>query len=265
MRKIIIQGVIIIMLFFSAWYVLSQVDWVKHLKIQQKTDKTEQKFGELIWEFYKSTGEENKNTIINNAIDSIVTHICLANSIKRETVQAHVFNDFEINAFALPNGHLVINKGMLLNVENQEELTGVICHEIAHIEMNHIMKTLVKEIGLSAIISITTGNGGAEILKEAIRLFSSTAFDRKMEKEADIKAVDYLIKANVNPEPFANLLYRFSDTEHEATKYLTWISTHPDSKERAEYIVEYSKDKVKDFESILSETTWEKVKEKLEN
>ena len=176
-----------------------------------------------------------------------------------------MLNKDEINAFALPNWHLIIYSGLIHNSDNQEEFTGVISHEIAHIELNHVMKKLVKEIGLSVLISMTTGNGGAEIIKETAKMLSSSAFDRNLEKEADIKAVDYLTTAKVNTEPFANFLYKLSDKEHEAPKYLTWISTHPDSRERAAYIVEYNKDKLTDYKPILSNETWEKFKVKLKD
>ena len=112
---------------------------------------------------------------------------------------------------------------------------------------------------------MTTGNSGAEVIKETAKMLSSSAFDRSLEKEADIKAVDYLINANVNPEPFADFLYKLSDSEHEATKYLTWISTHPDSKERAGYIIEYSKDKETEYKPILSNETWDKLKAALKD
>mgnify|MGYP002628458639 FL=1 len=265
MKKIIIQGAITILLFFGTWNALAQIDWVKVFKVQKVTAKTEQKLGELFWEVFKKTEEENKNTLVVNPIDSIVTHICKSNKIDRETIKVHVLNKDEINAFALPNGHLIIYSGLIHNSDNQEELTGVICHEIAHIELNHVMKKLVKEIGLSVLISMTTGNGGAEIIKETAKMLSSSAFDRNLEKEADIKAVDYLTTAKVNPEPFANFLYKLSDKEHEAPKYLTWISTHPDSRERAAYIVEYNKDKLTDYKPILSNETWEKLKVKLKD
>ncbi len=263
MKKIIIQGAITILLFFGIWYALKQIDWVTVFKVQKITDKTEQKLGELFLEVFTQTEEENKNTHVVNSIDSIVTHICNSNKIDRETIKVHVLNKDEINAFALPNGHLIIYSGLIYNSNNQEELTGVICHEIAHIELNHVMKKLVKEIGLSVLISMTTGNGGAEIIKEAAKMLSSSAFDRNLEKEADIKAVDYLTAANVNPEPFANFLYKLSDKEHESTKYLSWFNTHPESKERAEYIIAYSKDKLTDYKPILSNETWERLMEEL--
>ena len=265
MKKIIIQGAITVLLFFGTWLALSKVDWVKVFKVQKVTDKTEQKLGDIFWEAFKKTEEENKNIHVVNSIDSIVTHICKSNKINREAIKVHVLNKDDINAFALPNGHLIIYSGLINNSDNQEELTGVICHEIAHIELNHVMKKLIKEIGLSVLISMTTGNGGTEIIKETAKMLSSSAFDRNLEKEADIKAVTYLTTAKVNPEPFANFLYKLSDKEHEATKYLTWISTHPDSKERAEYIIEHSKDKLTDYKPILTTETWGKLKEELKD
>lgn len=263
MKKPIIQGIITILLFFGTWYALTQIDWMKIFKVQQVTDKTEQKLGELFWEIFKKSEKEIINTHVVYSVDSIVTHICESNKIDRNKIKIHILNKDEINAFALPNGNLIIYSGLILNSDNQEELTGVICHEIAHIELNHVMKKLVKEIGLSVLISMTTGNSGAEVIKEAAKLLSSSAFDRSLEKEADIRAVDYLTIAKINSEPFANFLYKLSDKEHEATKYLTWISTHPDSKERAKYIVEYSKGKLTDYKAILTSETWVKMKEEL--
>ena len=265
MKKPIIQGLITILLFFGTWYALTQIDWMKIFKVQQVTDKTEQKLGELFWDVFKKSEKEIKNTHVVNSVDSVLTHICNANKIDRIKLKIHVLDKEDINAFALPNGYLIIYSGLILNSDNQEELAGVICHEIAHIELNHVMKKLVKEIGLSVLISMTTGNSGAEVIKETAKMLSSSAFDRSLEKEADIKAVDYLVNANLNPEPFADFLYKLSDTEYEATKYLTWISTHPDSKDRAEYIIEYSKGKETEYKPILSNETWEKLKAALKN
>jgi predicted Zn-dependent protease len=238
---------------------------MKVFKVQQVTDKTEQKLDELFWEVFKKSEKEVKNTHVVNSVDSIVTQICKASKIDRDKLKVHVLKKDEINAFALPYGRLIIYSGLILNSENQEELTGVICHEIAHIELNHVMKKLVSEIGLSVLISMTTGNSNSEVIKETAKMLSSSAFDRSLEKEADIKAVDYLLNANVNPEPFADFLYKLSDSEHEATKYLTWISTHPDSKERAEYIIEYSKGKLTQYKPILSNEAWNKLKTALKD
>ena len=259
-KKLVIQGIITVLLFLGTWFTLTQIDWVNFFRVQQLNDETEQKLGELFWEIFRKSEKEVKNTNVINSVDTIVIQICKANKIDRSKLKIHVLNKDDINAFALPNGHLIIYSGLILNSDNQEELAGVICHEIAHIELNHVMKKLIKEIGLSVLISITTGNTSAEVIKETAKMLSSSAFDRKLEKEADSKAVDYLIKANVNPESFANFLYKFSYNENEVTKYLIWISTHPESKERAKNIIEYSKGKSRNYKPILSNMKWDRLK-----
>lgn len=171
MKKPIIQGLFTIFIFFGTWFALTQIDWMTVFKVQQITDKTEQKLGDLFWEVFKKSEKEIKNTHVVNSVDSIVTHICKANKIDRDKLKIHVLNKDDINAFALPNGHLIIYSGLILNSDNQEELAGVICHEIAHIELNHVMKKLVKEIGLSVLISMTTGNSSAEVLRRQQKCF----------------------------------------------------------------------------------------------
>jgi hypothetical protein len=71
------------------------------------------------------------------------------------------------------------------------------------------------------------------------------------------------VKARINPEPFADFLFKLSETENEATQYLTWMSTHPDSKERAEYIIEYCKDKKIEYTGSVTKATWDKLKDEL--
>ena len=66
MKKTIIQGIITVLLFFGTWFALTQIDWVKVFKVQQVTDKTEQKLGELFWEVFKKTEKESQNPLVIN-------------------------------------------------------------------------------------------------------------------------------------------------------------------------------------------------------
>tara|TARA_B110000211_G_C14012937_1_gene524057 strand:+ start:1156 stop:1332 length:177 start_codon:yes stop_codon:yes gene_type:complete len=56
----------------------------------------------------------------------------MSNKIDREIIKINVLNKDEINAFTLPNGHLIVYRGLILNSDNQEELFGVICPEITN-------------------------------------------------------------------------------------------------------------------------------------
>ena len=262
--KTLFQAAIIVALFFAMWFSLSKIDWVKIFKVEQIANTTERKIGDLFWDLYDKAGKEIKFEKVSVPIDSILSKICEANGIDNSKIKLHVIKDAEVNAFALPNNHLVINSGLILACENESELAGVIGHEIAHMELDHVMKKLSKEVGLSVLISMTSGNVGSDKIKEAVKLLSSSAYDRTLEKAADIKAVDYLVKSNIDPEPFANFLYRLSAKDSETAAYFSWISTHPDSKERAEYLIQYGSKKVKKTEPVLSIFTWDRLKEYLE-
>jgi predicted Zn-dependent protease len=263
MKKLILQSFIGVLLFFSTWFALAQLDWVSIFRIEKISNQTEEKLGNIFWDIIKKTEKENKNPAVIATVDTIVNKICLANKIDRKSIKVHIIEKKDINAFALPNGHLVIYTALLSNSDSPEELSGVICHEIAHIELNHVIKKLIKEVGISVLISTTTGNRNTEVIQETLKTLSSTAFDRSLEKEADIKAVDYLVNAKINPNGLANFLYKLAEPKNETTKYLTWISTHPESKERAEYIMEYSKKKNTNYKDVLNIKTWNKTKEDL--
>ncbi|MDZ7607365.1 MAG: M48 family metallopeptidase [Cyclobacteriaceae bacterium] len=154
--------------------------------------------------------------------------MCDKNDIDRDKIKVHLLFKDEVNAFALPDGHLVIFSGLILESENPEELSGVIAHELAHIKLNHVMTKLMREVGLSVLLSMASGGGG-DMLRETAKMLSSTAFDRALEKEADIKAVDYLIEANISPEPFATFLLPLSQWRSYPSKIPVSTSTDPNS------------------------------------
>jgi predicted Zn-dependent protease len=112
-------------------------------------------------------------------------------------------------------------------------------------------------LGLGVLVSITTGGGNTG---EIIHLLSSSAYDRKLETEADLTAVEYLIEADINPEPFADFLFMMGQEHDALPKAVYWITTHPESEERAKEIVEKLKDRKYLKKPVLKESTWETFK-----
>ena len=110
----------------------------------------------------------------------------------------------------------------------------------SHLQKNHVMKKLSKEIGFSVLMSMTGAN--ATMIKEVLHTLSSSAYDRNLEREADMESVNYMINANIDPRPFADFLYELS-LDNELHKYTYWVSTHPESEARAKTILNYLKTK----------------------
>ncbi len=260
MKKIVLQIILIVAVFFLAWQLINQVNWMKLFKVEQISNRTEEKLGDIFWDLIKKSNDPIDDKKITGPVDSLLTKICEANNLDRKKIKLHVLNKDEVNAFAMPNNHLVVYSGLITASDNEGQLSGVIAHEVAHLQMNHVMKKMVKEVGLSVLISIAAGNGG-ETVGSLAKTLTSTAYDRKLEKEADLKAVEYMREANMNPEHLANFLYKLTD--EEISKHLVLISTHPATKERAEYIVEASNQQPTKDKPVLAKGSWEVLQSRL--
>ena len=261
-NKTIFQGLVIVVAFFGIWFALSQVNFVNFFQIEKHTSEAENKIGDLIWNQIQENEEVITNDSIVKTLDKLILPICKANSIERDSLKIHIVQKDEVNAFALPNNHLVVYTKLITECKKQEALQGVLGHEIAHIEKNHVMKKLSKEVGLSVLLSAASGGKGGAILKEIFKTLSSTAYDRTLEKEADMESVKYLLKANINPEPMADFMYELAQNK-DIPDGFGWISTHPESGERAKYILDYLKGKKYQKKQTILEHEWKGYQEKI--
>ncbi|MGB0525525.1 MAG: M48 family metallopeptidase, partial [Flammeovirgaceae bacterium] len=255
MNKTFTRFILLVVGFVGSWLLLAQIDWMTHFGIREKTDATEKALGDLYWESIKSGEIVIEDEAVVEPVDQLLTHICKKNGIDRSEVKLHVIQKSEINAFALPDGHMVILTGLINFAEHESELAGVIGHELAHIQRNHIMKTLIKEVGLSVLVSMTTGDAGGVLVQETLRTLTSSAYSRKLEAEADKYAVKYLAKADMNPEGLANFLYRLAEEAADMPEILNWVSTHPETKARAVEIVNHMEANEFEEQAVLDDAT----------
>ena len=127
MGKVTIRLVIIVAMFFATWTILKQVNWMTILDVEQITSSTEEKLGELLWNIIDQQEREISNEEILIIVDSLTSRICSYNDIDGNLIKLHLINNDDINAYALPDNHLVILSGLILNTKNEAELCGLIC------------------------------------------------------------------------------------------------------------------------------------------
>lgn len=262
--KIFTKGLTIVLSFFLLWWAFATINWISLFQLEEIGSKSEKKLGDLFWHSIKGSEKEIKNISVVNSLDTIVNRICAGSEIDRNSMNVHILKSDDVNAFALPGGHLVVMSALITDASSPEALAGVVSHEIAHIQLKHVSQKLVKELGVSTIAGMVSSGSGAEMIKRAMAVVTSTAFDRKLEKEADLKAVDFMVKAKINPIPFSELMDQFAEGESESIAGFSWLSTHPDSKERALYIRTYADRKKGVSKTLLCSSTWEKLQNALE-
>jgi predicted Zn-dependent protease len=262
MKSNSLWAIVILGGFVALFFWLRSIDWVGMFDLEKHTRDTEEKLGDLFWEHLGDEGDQITDTLTVAAMDSLVSRLCDANGLPRDHVKVHVFRADVVNAFAMPGGHLVVNSALIEDCKSPEQLCGVLAHEMAHIELRHVMKKLVREVGMSVLVNITTGGGDGGQIGEVVGALSSKAFDRDMEREADMKAVDYLTNASIDPHPFADFLYLTGNGESEEA--FEWLSTHPSSKERMEYVLAEIGKRQFEVKPVISVSTWEELKTKME-
>jgi beta-barrel assembly-enhancing protease len=256
MQKALLHFVILAFVFFGAWRALSQIDFRALLNIVQFSKDNEQKIGDFMLKTMRGVDEELHDDTVSAFVGKIKDRICKANNIAGDTIMLHILKKDEVNAFVLPGRHLIVNSGLIRHCRNPEELSGVIAHEIAHLERGHVMKKLTKEVGLSMLTVMAGGDSSGEIGRQTLKLLSSTAFDRELENEADMDAVHMMAKADIDPEHLANLLFRFSQEQKSVATGFKWLNTHPDSQDRSSMILELRKKEKYTVIPIAGEKEW---------
>jgi len=140
------------------------------------------------------------------------------------------------NAFALPDDSIVVTDELIGMAQHPDELTGVLAHEIAHIEHNHIMKNVIRQIGAGIFFDVVFGGAGAgQAIAIASINLAGLRYSRDDETDADGRGMDYLDAASISTGGIATMFDRFRAYEEAAglSDIPTMLSSHPASEERA--------------------------------
>lgn len=186
------------------------------------------------------------NPEITELLDTIGKPLVKAAGLPVESIQFHLVLNSQINAMALPNGHLVFNSGLVDQVESPEELASVMAHEIAHISAGHHMRLQreMRTVSIQALLTAVaglaagaaTGNGS---ISQAAMVGSSAAAQsmmldsmREKESQADRLAVHYLANTGYDPSCMATFLKHLIGEQRKASLPAPYLLTHPLSTER---------------------------------
>lgn len=160
------------------------------------------------------------------------------------------------NAFALPDESIIITADLIELAEHPDEIAGVIAHEIAHIERNHVMKNIVGNIGAGIFFDVVFGGAGVgQAIAVASVNLAGLRYSRDFEREADARGMDFLDAARIDTAGIASLFDHLRDMEREAgvEDVPTLLATHPNSAARAEAARERSRP---GLEPSLTEAEW---------
>jgi predicted Zn-dependent protease len=147
-----------------------------------------------------------------------------------------IVQDKELNAFAIPGGFVYVHSG-LMYVARDDELAGVLSHEIGHIAARHSVKQLQTALGYRFIMGIALGITGEQAMGGAMDIVFNVinlGYSRQDELQADKLAVRYSRRSGFNPYGIVTFFEKLKK-EVEArgpNLKIEFLSSHPDLDER---------------------------------
>lgn len=142
-------------------------------------------------------------------------------------IHVRIYDSTQLNAFALPNGSIYFNIGLLARIENEAQLAAIMSHEAAHFIEKHSFRQRVrsKNAASFAVSGIPFASLAA--------VSSISGFSRDLEREADTRGYARLVQAGYNPQEAHKVFQHLADEVRVlgvAEPY--FFSSHPKLVER---------------------------------
>jgi len=157
----------------------------------------------------------------------------------------------DVNAFSLPGGYIYVYEGLIKFTESDDELAGVLAHEIAHASFRHVATLQRENASISKIqlplilIAIFAGGAAAAAntleVSQLVTQATGSGWSVKAEEAADYGGFQYLLKSKYDPTGMLTFMERLAAKERrEPLGYdLGIFRTHPPGRERAESLIKY--------------------------
>ncbi|MDQ3282681.1 MAG: M48 family metalloprotease [Acidobacteriota bacterium] len=195
----------------------------------------EQSHSEIVRQF----GVYDEKPELNRLVDRIGHQLAAASERPNLPWQFTVLDTPMVNAMALPGGKIYVTRGMLERINSEDELAGVIGHEIAHVTARHsaqqISKQQLAQFGmvLGAVVA------GPQVLQQYGQLAELglgllfTRYSRQHETQADLLGTGYMARAHFNPVGAERMLMTLQRLDkNPATGVDRYFMSHPDPAKR---------------------------------
>ncbi len=209
----------------------------------------EQKIGEKVFKLMNETYGFYEDEALQGWVEKVGKQ--LETQLPPEyTFQYFITDQNDLNAFATAGGYVFVTRGLLALVSNDDELAGVLAHEISHVTEKHATKSnrasiipSLLELPANIIGALTYSEIG-DILNLPIELTAGlalSAYSRSQERDADKMGVELAHKAGFNPYSLMNALTKldeFTKTAYDIETKKNLYNDHPMTEDRVKYLNE---------------------------
>ncbi|MCA9803901.1 MAG: M48 family metallopeptidase [Cyanobacteria bacterium HKST-UBA02] len=189
----------------------------------------ESKLGEMLLPEDLKKPTESKEA---NRVEKIGQKLILNMKASDYKFEFFVSPEDELNAYALPGGKIVVLSGLLREAKSDDEIAGVIGHEIGHVVHRDTLRRLLHTSGLGVSLAIISGgfisNEQIKGILPAVQNIEGLSYSRGQEAAADKIGVRLTMEAGYDPEGIIHLFERMEkDNPHLPKAAMMLISDHP--------------------------------------
>ena len=196
---------------------------------------------------YSMEIEKSSHLVTDPVVVEYVNRIgqnLVRNSDSKVPFTIKVLDTDEINAMALPGGFFYVNSGLILACDSEDELAGVMAHEISHVAAHHAAREMTKlnymQIGSIPLMIFTQGTWTGYGIYEASQLavpMAFLSFSREYEAEADYLGVQYMYKAGYDPQGMVSIFEKLDALQkHKPGAISRAFSDHPATPDRIDNV-----------------------------
>jgi predicted Zn-dependent protease len=225
----------------------------------------EARIGRSIMRDIRNSGQVVEDPLVNEYINEVGNRVAAQTNDGDHDFTFFVVDDERINAFALPGGYIGVHTGLLEASRSEDELAGVLAHEVAHVTQRHIARAihassrqslLSTAIMLGAMIAGAAGAGG-DVMQAGMAVAQGTAaqsqinFTRSNEHEADRIGIAALADAGFDPYGMASFFDVMSRQNSRAPdeRSPAFLMTHPVTSSR----IAEARDRARHFPRVRSD------------
>jgi beta-barrel assembly-enhancing protease len=221
----------------AALYLAAAVHVAAQQNRAQQNQDEEVQLGQEVFNELKAKGEIVESSPLYDQLRPFADAITRAAQPRyNHPFKFYLVHEAQPNAFATPGGNVYVTDSLLYFVKNSDELSGTLCHEVAH-TIHHDTVTLMekdeklerREIGAAILLGPTRAHILAILLLGKLH---SLSYSRDVESRADITGSDICAGAGYNPWGLVWLFQDFDNANLGQVPQL--ISDHPSNQNRVD-------------------------------
>lgn len=202
-RALFLIAIPAISLFFTERFSSATEDWQLPDAQEEIRDAEEIELGKHVDEYIRHQFYLEEDPDFNQAVNNIIQRVVAVSERNTIPITCAILQSLSINAFSAPGGHIYLTYGLLKFAQTEDEVAGIVGHEVAHLSLRHATK-LYREV-------MEINSHREEGTHSTTKLLLLHSHLEEFEQDADTKGILYAQKAGFNPKGLLDFLERHLD------------------------------------------------------